>query len=104
VRSPFFSHLGLAQQIELVRSGRVDQFTAGELLPRWWRVSVADFATPSATRGQTCGSFPVIAGKLHKSADGRGVRITCQFLLEEEFTVEDIKLMLHHNPAELLYP
>ena len=30
--------------------------------------------------------------------------MTCQLLLEEDFTVEDIKLLLHHNPATLLYP
>jgi hypothetical protein len=25
-------------------------------------------------------------------------------LLEEEFTADEIKVLLHHNPAHLLYP
>ena len=41
---PFFSHLSLAQQGELADQGVWINFTAGELLPRWWRVSVAAFA------------------------------------------------------------
>src|SRR5262249_56048698 len=41
---PFFSHLSLGQQIELADQGVWINFTAGELLPRWWRVSIADFA------------------------------------------------------------
>jgi hypothetical protein len=32
------------------------------------------------------------------------LRITCQLLLEDEFTVDEIKTMLHRNPAALLYP
>ena len=30
--------------------------------------------------------------------------MTCQLLLEEDFTVDEIKRLLHHNPASLLYP
>jgi hypothetical protein len=32
------------------------------------------------------------------------LRITCQLLLEEDFTADEIKRLLHYNPAELLYP
>ena len=41
---PFFSHLSVAQQVELADHGVWINFTAGELFPRWWRVSIAEFA------------------------------------------------------------
>ena len=43
-------------------------------------------------------------GQLHNPPMVEALRITCQLLLEEDFTVEDVKLLLHHNPAALLYP
>ena len=53
---PFFSHLSLAQQVELADQGVWINFTAGELLPRWWRVSVADFAAAIRNVGvSACG-------------------------------------------------
>ncbi len=101
---PFFARLSLAQQIELADQGVWINFTAGELLPRWWRVSVADFATAIRSVGVRRAVISSDCGQLHNPPMVEALRITCQLLLEEEFTVEEIKLMLHHNPAELLYP
>jgi Family of unknown function (DUF6282) len=101
---PFFSHLSLAQQIELADQGVWINFTAGELFPRWWRVSVADFATAIRNVGVRRAVISSDCGQLHNPPMVEALRITCQLLLEEEFTMEEIKLMLHHNPAELLYP
>jgi hypothetical protein len=101
---PFFSHLSLAQQIELADQGVWINFTAGELFPRWWRVSVPDFATAIRNVGVRRAVISSDCGQLHNPPMVEALRITCQLLLEEEFTVEEIKLMLHHNPAQLLYP
>jgi hypothetical protein len=32
------------------------------------------------------------------------LRMCCQLLLEEEFAADEIRQLLHHNPATLLYP
>jgi hypothetical protein len=101
---PFFSHLSLAQQRELADQGVWINFTAGELLPRWWRVSIADFAAAIRKVGVARAVISSDCGQLHNPPMVEALRITCQLLLEEEFTVEEIKTLLHHNPAALLYP
>jgi uncharacterized protein DUF6282 len=101
---PFFSHLSLAQQVELADQGVWINFTAGELLPRWWRVSITDFAAAIRHVGVKRSVISSDCGQLHNPPMVEALRITCQLLLEEEFSVEDIKTMLHHNPAQLLYP
>jgi hypothetical protein len=101
---PFFSHLSLAQQGELADQGVWINFTAGELLPRWWRVSIADFAAAIRKVGVARAVISSDCGQLHNPPMVEALRITCQLLLEEEFTVEEIKTLLHHNPAALLYP
>src|SRR5262249_52760355 len=57
----------------------------------------------SATSWWRARSSPVIAGsyiilRWSKPFASR------QLLLEEEFTDDEIKVLLHHNPAHLLYP
>jgi len=101
---PFFSRLDVARQVELADQGVWINYTAGELLPRWWRVSVADFA--AAIRAVGIGRAVVSSdcGQLHNPPMVEALRITCQLLLEEEFSAEDIKVLLHRNPAALLYP
>jgi hypothetical protein len=79
-------------------------FTAGELLPRWWRVSVADFTAAIRKVGVGRSVISSDCGQLHNPPMVEALRITCQLLLEEEFTVDEIKIMLHRNPAALLYP
>jgi len=101
---PFFSHLSLAQQGELADQGVWINFTAGELLPRWWRVSITDFAAAIRHVGVRRAVISSDCGQLHNPPMVEALRITCQLLLEEDFTVEDVKLLLHHNPAALLYP
>jgi Family of unknown function (DUF6282) len=101
---PFFSHLSLAQQVELADQGVWINFTAGELLPRWWRVSVADFAAAIRNVGVARTVISSDCGQLHNPPMVEALRITCQLLLEEEFTEDEIKVLLHHNPAHLLYP
>jgi Family of unknown function (DUF6282) len=101
---PFFSCLSLAQQSELADQGVWINFTAGELLPRWWRVSVADFAAAIRNVGVRRAVVSSDCGQLHNPPMVEAIRITCQLLLEEDFTPDEIKRLLHHNPAELLYP
>lgn len=101
---PFFSCLTLGQQSELADQGVWINFTAGELLPRWWRVSVADFAAAIRNVGVPRAVISSDCGQLHNPPMVEALRITCQLLLEEDFTADEIKRLLHHNPAELLYP
>ena len=101
---PFFSRLDVARQVELADQGVWINFTAGELLPRWWRVSVADFAAAIRKVGVGRSVISSDCGQLHNPPMVEALRITCQLLLEEEFTVDEIKIMLHRNPAALLYP
>ena len=101
---PFFSCLSLSQQSELADQGVWINFTAGELLPRWWRVSVADFAAAIRNVGVPRAVISSDCGQLHNPPMVEALRITCQLLLEEDFTADEIKRLLHHNPAELLYP
>ena len=101
---PFFSCLTLGQQSELADQGVWINFTAGELLPRWWRVSVADFAAAIRNVGVPRAVVSSDCGQLHNPPMVEALRITCQLLLEDDFTADEIKRLLHHNPAELLYP
>ena len=101
---PFFSCLTLGQQSELADQGVWINFTAGELLPRWWRVSVADFAAAIRNVGVPRAVISSDCGQLHNPPMVEALRITCQLLLEDDFTADEIKRLLHHNPAELLYP
>jgi hypothetical protein len=101
---PFFSCLSLGQQSELADQGVWINFTAGELLPRWWRVSVADFAAAIRNVGVPRAVISSDCGQLHNPPMVEALRITYQLLLEEDFTADEIKRLLHHNPAELLYP
>lgn len=101
---PFFSCLSLGQQSELADQGVWINFTAGELLPRWWRVSVADFAAAIRNVGVPRAVISSDCGQLHNPPMVEALRITCQLLLEEDFAADEIKRLLHHNPAELLYP
>ena len=101
---PFFSCLSLGQQSELADQGVWINFTAGELLPRWWRVSVADFAAAIRNVGVPRAVISSDCGQLHNPPMVEALRITCQLLLEEDFTADEIKRFLHYNPAELLYP
>src|SRR5262249_51684088 len=48
---PFFSRLDVARQVELADQGVWINYTAGELLPRWWRGAVAEFAPALRARG-----------------------------------------------------
>ena len=93
----------MAQQVELADRGVWINFTAGELLPRWWRVSIADFAAAIRNVGASRAVISMTR-QLHNPSMVEALRITCQLLLEEEFTVGKIRILLHHNPAGLLYP
>jgi hypothetical protein len=103
VDHPFFSKLSVLEQQTLAEHGVFVNYTAGELLPRWWRVSVADFAGAIRQIGPRRMILSSDCGQIHNPPEPEALRMLCQLLLEEEFTEEDIKRMLHQNPAELLY-
>ena len=101
---PFFLRLAAEQQLAIAERGAFINFTAGELLPRWWRVSVDDFAKAIRRIGTRKAVLSSDCGQIHNPPMVEALRITCQLMLVEGFSVDEIKLMLHHNPAELLYP
>ena len=104
VDHPFFSKLSVPEQQALAEHGAFINYTAGEVLPRWWRISIEDFADALRRIGPSRMVLSSDCGQLHNPQEVEALRITCQLLLEEGVEAEDIKTMLHRNPAELLYP
>ena len=76
--------------MELADHGVWINFTAGELLPRWWRVSIADFAAAIRDVEASCAVISSDCWQLHNPPMVEALRITCQLLLEEEFTVGEM--------------
>jgi hypothetical protein len=103
VDHPYFSKLSVLEQQTLAEHGVFINYTAGELLPRWWRVSIADFAAAIRQIGVQRMILSSDCGQLHNPPEPEAMRMMCQLLLEEGFSEDEIKRMLHHNPAELLY-
>ena len=104
VDHPFFSKLSVLEQQTLAEHGAFINFTAGEILPRWWRVSIENFADTIRQIGPSRMVLSSDCGQLHNPQQVEALRMTCQLLLEEGLEAEAIKTMLHRNPAELLYP
>ena len=100
---PFFSYLDTAKQIALADEGVWINYTAGELFPRWWRVSIADFAAAIRQVGINRSVISSDCGQLHNPPMVEALRITCQLLLEEGFSSDEIRTLLHRNPEILLY-
>jgi hypothetical protein len=100
LRSSFFLKLALGHLAE--RDAWIN-FTAGELLPRWWRISISDFAATIRRVGVERSVLSSDCGQLHNPPMVEALRM-CQLLLEEEFAADEIRQLLHHNPATLLYP
>ncbi len=103
VDHPFFSKLSVAQQQTLAEQGAFINFTAGELLPRWWRASVEEFANAIRQIGPARAVLSSDCGQHHNPQEVESLRMVYQLLLEEGFSVEEIRTMLHKNPADLLY-
>lgn len=101
---PFFLKLSMEQTLAIADRGALINFTAGEILPRWWRVSVSDFAATIRKVGVARSIISSDCGQLHNPPMVESLRITCQLLLEEGFSADEIRTMLHHNPAAMLYP
>jgi len=101
---PFFLKLSLEQQIAIADRGVWMNFTAGEILPRWWRASIGDFAQAIRAVGVKRSVLSTDCGQLHNPPMVESLRLMCQLLLEEGFSMDEIKVMLHQNPAALLYP
>lgn len=101
---PFFLRMTIDQQVALADCGVRINYTAGELLPRWWRVSIADFAAAIRTVGVHRSLISSDCGQLHNPPMVEALRMTCQLLLEEGFSGAEIRKLLHENPAELLLP
>jgi len=103
VDHPFFSKLEVQQQQTLAEHGVYVNYTAGELLPRWWRVSITDFAGAIRQIGPERMVLSSDCGQLHNPPEVEGLRIVCQLLWEEGLKEKEIKRMFHVNPAELIY-
>jgi len=101
---PFFLKLTFEQTMELANLGVFINYTAGELLPRWWRASVADFSNAIRKIGVSRCVVSSDCGQLHNPPMVEALRIVCQLLIEEEFTLDEIRMLIQTNPANLLYP
>jgi hypothetical protein len=99
---PYFLHLDVTQQLALAERGAWINYTAGELFPRWWRVSIADFAAAIRQVGVHRALISSDCGQIHNPPMVEALRITCQLLLEEGFTPAELRQLLHDNPARLL--
>jgi len=103
VDHPFFSKLDVQQQQTLADHGVYVNYTAGELLPRWWRVSIEDFAGAIRKVGPERMVLSSDCGQLHNPPETEGLRMVCQLLWEEGLDEAAIKRMFHVNPADLIY-
>lgn len=101
---PFFLKLSIEQTLEIAARGVWINFTAGEILPRWWRASVSDFAAAIRKVGVARSIISSDCGQLHNPPMVEALRMTCQLLLEEGFSADEIRIMLSENPAAVLYP
>lgn len=101
---PFFLRLDIDRQTALADRDVWINYTAGELFPRWWRVSIADFAAAIRRVGVHRALVSSDCGQIHNPPMVEALRITCQLLLEEGFTPAEIRQLLHENPARLLLP
>lgn len=103
VDHPYFTRLTIEQQEKLVSAGAVMNYTAGEILPRWWRVSVEDFAAGIRRLGVENVLISSDCGQLHNPPSIEALRLTIQLLLEESFSEHEIRAMFHDRAAQLLY-
>ncbi len=103
VDHPFFSKISLERQEKLVAAGATINYTAAELLPRWWRVSVEDFMAGIRRIGVVNTVISSDTGQVHNPPPVEALRITIQLLLEEGFSEAEVRTVLHTNPAKLLY-
>ncbi len=101
---PFFLKFSVQETAEIANLGVYINYTAGELLPRWWRASVADFANAIREVGVSRSVVSSDCGQLHNPPMIEALRMTCQLLLEEEFTSDEIRTLIQKNPGDLLYP
>lgn len=101
---PFFLKLSLEQTLAIADLGVWINFTAGEILPRWWRASINDFVDRIRKVGVERSVLSTDCGQLHNPPMVETLRMMCQLLIEDDFSRDEIKTMLHHNPAALLYP
>lgn len=103
VDHPYFTRLTIEQQERLVAAGALMNYTAGELLPRWWRVTVEEFAAGIRRLGMNNVLISSDCGQLHNPPSVEALRLTVQLLLEEGFSEADIRTMFHNNAAQLVY-
>jgi len=103
VDHPYFSRLSIEQQEKLVRAGALMNYTIGEILPRWWRVSVEGFAAGLRRLGPGNVLVSSDCGQVHNPPSVEAYRLAIQLLLEEGFSEAEIRAMFHEKPATLLY-
>jgi hypothetical protein len=103
VDHPYFTRLGIEQQEKLVRAGALMNYTIGEILPRWWRVSVEDFAAGLRRLGIDHVLISSDCGQVHNPSAIEAYRVAIRLLLEEGFTEQEIRAMFHEKPATLVY-
>jgi hypothetical protein len=101
---PFFLKLTVEQTLEIADLGVVINYTAGEILPRWWRASISEFSAAIRRVGVARCVISSDCGQLHNPPMVEALRMTCQLLLEDDFTIDEIKSLIQTTPAALLYP
>ncbi len=101
---PFFLKLTMEQTLALADLGVFINYTAGEILPRWWRASVEDFANSIRQVGVSRSVVSSDVGQLHNPPMVEALRLTGQLLLEEGFSRAELRTLFCENPSALLYP
>jgi hypothetical protein len=101
---PFFLKLTVEQTIEIANLGVTINYTAGEILPRWWRASMSEFSDAIRRVGVARCVISSDCGQLHNPPMVEALRMTCQLLLEDEFTADEVRSLIQTTPAALLYP
>ena len=101
---PFFLKLTVEQMIEIADLGVIINFTAGEILPRWWRASISEFSNAIRRVGVARSVVSSDCGQLHNPPMVEALRLTCQLLLEDDFTTDEVRSLIQTTPAALLYP
>ena len=90
-------------QVELADAGIIINQPFAQVSPRFHQVSVAELAGAIRKIGIRRCIISSDTGQVANPCTAESMRIYVRLLLEEGFTPEEIKVMLHENPGWLLY-
>jgi hypothetical protein len=98
-----FCNLSLQEQEELVKEGAVLNYCFSEISPKWWSISVEDFAERIQHIGPENVVLSTDLGQVHNPLPAEGLRLFIELLLEAGIPSSEIHRMTHENPERLVY-